>query len=92
MLTLLKLLTVQTCAVVIHWLNSVCLMKTQVSFEIRTYINGRINLNISGSQIYKGSYQIHRTYVVSKMLDFRWHGTFQDGFTKRKDGSRPGQP
>ena len=65
-------------------------MKTQASFEIRTYIEGRINLNIS--QTHNELYQIYRTSAVSKTLVFRWHKKFQDGFTNHKDGSRPGQP
>ena len=28
---------------------------------------------------------------MSKTLVFRWHKKFQDGITKLKDGSRPGQ-
>ena len=67
-------------------------MKTQASFEMRTYINGRINLNSSGLQVYNELCQIHRTSAVSKTLVFRWHNIFHDGFTNPKDGSRPGQP
>ena len=36
--------------------------------------------------------QLHITSAVSKMLVFRWHKKFQDGFTNLKDGCRPGQP
>ena len=40
--------------------------------------------------------QLHMyIYIISagsKTVDFRWHKTFQDGFTNHKDGSRPGQP
>ena len=67
-------------------------MKVQASFEIRAYIKGRINLNISGSQTYNEFCQMHRTSAASKTFVFRWHKKFQDGFTNRKDGSRPGQP
>ena len=35
---------------------------------------------------------MNRTSAVSKTLVFRWHKKFQDGFSKLKDGSRPGQP
>ena len=35
---------------------------------------------------------MHRTSAVSKTLLFRMLKKFQDGFTNRKDGSRPGQP
>ena len=41
------------------------------SFEIKTYIKGRVNVNISGSQTYNELYQIHRTSVVFKTLVFR---------------------
>ena len=70
----------------------VCLMKTQASFEIRTYIKGRMYLIISGSHIYNGLYQIHRTSAVFNMSVFRWHKKFQFGFTSYKNGFRPGQP
>ena len=63
-------------------------MKTQASFEIRAYIKGRINLNIS--QVHMC--QIHGTSAASKTLVFRWRKKFQDGFTNHKDGSHPGQP
>ena len=68
------------------------LMKTQVSFEIRVYIKGSINLNIAGSQTYNALCQILRTSAASKTLVFRPHKKFQDGFTNHKDGSHPGQP
>ena len=55
-------------------------------------IKGRVYLNISGSLIYNELCQIHRISAVFKMLVFRWHKEFQDGFTNLKDGSRPGQP
>ena len=67
-------------------------MKTQGSFEIKAYIKGRVNLNISGSQIYNELCQIHRTSTVPKSIVFRWQKKFQDGFTYLKDGSRPGKP
>ena len=67
-------------------------MKTQVSFEIGTYIKGNIYLNISCTQTCNELYQIHRTSAVSKTLTFRWHQKFQDGVTNPIDGSRPGQP
>ena len=66
-------------------------MKSQAHFEIGTCIKGRINLNISCSQIYNELYQIHRTSAASKTIDFRWHKKFQDGFTNPKHGSCPGQ-
>ena len=67
-------------------------MTTQASIEIRAYIKGRINLNISGSQTYNELCQIHRTSAASKTLFFRWHKKFQSRFTNYKDGSPPGQP
>ena len=70
--------------------NTLGLMKTQVSFEIRAYIKGRVNL--SGSKIYNELCQIHRTSTVPKLIVFRWQKKFEDGFTYFKDGSRPGQP
>ena len=71
--------------------KKVYLVKTQASFEIRTYIKGRINLNISGLQTYNELYQIHRTSEVFNMSVFRWHKKFQFGFTSHKNGFRPGQ-
>ena len=82
-----KLLIVQTCSVVIHWLNSISLMKTQAIFEIRAYIKSRVNLNSLCSQTYYEFCQIHRTSAVSKTLVYRWHKKFQDGFINLKDGS-----
>ena len=62
-------------------------MNTQVSFEIRTCIKGRINLKTSGLQTYNELCQIHTTSAVSKTLVFRWYRKF----TNPKDGSPPGQ-
>ena len=67
-------------------------MKTQANFKIRTYIKGRIYLNISDSQTNNGLYQIHRTYTVSKTSVFRWNKKFEIGFTSHKNGFHPGQP
>ena len=67
-------------------------MKNQASFEIRAYIKGRVNLNISGSQTYNDLCQTNRTSAMSKTLVFRWRKQFQDGFTNLDDGSHPGQP
>ena len=67
-------------------------MKTQGSFEIRTYIKGRVNLNISGSQTYNALCQIHRTSAMYKKASFRWQKKFQDAFTNFQDGSLPDQP
>ena len=67
-------------------------MKTQASFEIRTYIKCRINLKISGLQIYNELCKLHTTFAVSKTLVIRWLKKFQDGITNHKDGSTPGKP
>ena len=73
--------------------NTLAIMcvKIQASFKTRTYIKGRVNLNITVAQAYNDSRQIHGTSAVSKALVFRQHKNFHDGFTNLKDGSRPGQ-
>ena len=80
----IKLLKVQTYAVVMHLLKY-CALKTRVSFEIRAYIKGGVNLSISSSQTYNELFQIHGTSAVSKTLFFQWQ-KFQNGFTNLKDG------
>ena len=66
-----------------------CLIKTRASFEIRTYIKGRVNVIILGLQTYYELCQIYKTSAVSKTLVFR---SQQDDFTKLVDVPIPGQP
>ena len=59
-------------------------MKTQASFEKnKTYIKGRVNLNISGSQA---------NTELCQNASFQLHNKFQDGFTKLKVSFHPVQP